>query len=245
MKRRDPLFKLVAFGLLLPVLLLAPVFSWVWLAGVVLVVMALMAASLPLAWVGRGLFRLRWLFLAMLLTHGWFTPGEPLWSEWPALTREGVVAGGVQSLRLVLLALLAWSLMKTTTPMELVGVFSQFLGWLERFGVPVQRGLSILAFCLASLPILMAEAIRVREGMTLRLDKGEAGKIRLERLAFAGGALLLRMVWSVRRREEGLRTRGFLAALPSVERPAQSRDWRDWGVILLPALVWLFWVTPS
>lgn len=239
----DPRFKLVGFGLLLPIVMSAPVFSPVWLAGSGLVLLVIMAASLPLAQLGGGLFRLRWLFLALLLTHGWFTPGVPLGFGMGFLTQEGVLAGVYHSIRLVLLALLAWGVMRTTTPMELVGVFYYFLGGLERFGVPVQRGLSILALCLTSLPRLMADADRVREGMMLRLGPVWAGGVmgRMERLVFAGEALLLHLLWEVRQLEEGVRARGFGEALPPVRLHSQRGGWRDWGLLLPPVFLWLWW----
>ncbi|MEO5332670.1 MAG: energy-coupling factor transporter transmembrane protein EcfT [Magnetococcus sp. YQC-5] len=238
---RDPTGKLLAFGMLLPILMSAPVFSPVWLAGTALVLLSVLALSLPLALVGRGLWRLRWLFLALLLTHGWFTPGVPLWSPGPALTREGLLAGGEQSLRLLFMALLAWTLMRSTTPMQWVGVFYRVLGGWERFGVPVRRGVSILAFSLASLPRLLAEANRVQEGMALRIHTRYFARSRLERLAFVGEVVLLRVLWDVRQREEGLRARGFVDGLPPVRLVVVGSGWREWGVVLPPVVLWVLW----
>ncbi len=239
MKARDPRFKLLAFGLLLPVLMDSSVFSALWLAGSLLVVVATVLASLSLRVILRGLWRLRWLFLAMMLTHGWFTPGLPLWPMGPALTQEGIVAGLNQSLRLVMLFLLAWSLTKTTTPMELVGAFATFFGKLERFGVPVWRGLSVLAFCLSTLPTLMLQVEQIREGMALRIHADGFGW--LERLAFVGEALLLQVLWGVRQQEEGIMARGFGDALPPVRLLSRQQDWRDWSVVVPPVVLWLIW----
>ncbi|MBF0127601.1 MAG: hypothetical protein HQM02_10370 [Magnetococcales bacterium] len=108
--------------------------------------------------------------------------------------------------------------------------------------MPVRRGLSILAFCLVSLPRLNQEVERVRTGMGLRVRFDPALSGRLEPLAFAGEALLLRLLLDVRRREEGLRARGFVAGLPQVRPPPFRSDWRDGLVLFPPTLLWFSWV---
>ncbi|MBF0340134.1 MAG: hypothetical protein HQL95_04120 [Magnetococcales bacterium] len=244
MKRHDARYTLLAFGFLLPVLMSAPLSTLTWWSGCALVGVAVRTASLPWRWIGHGLMRLRWLFLAMLLTHGLMTPGEFLWPALPLLTREGVLAGVQQSLRLVLLAVLAWSLGRITTPMELVGALDFFLGWLERWRMPIRRGLALLGFCLTGLSRFKEQVERVREGMTIRLGQEKTPTrpgTRLERLAFAAGALLTGLLWDLRRREEGLRMRGFDAGLPAVvwSHTGEGHDW----LLPLPSLaLWIVWL---
>ncbi|MBF0189938.1 MAG: hypothetical protein HQL99_02185 [Magnetococcales bacterium] len=238
----DPRLTLLAFGVLLSVMMSAPLFSRVWWVGCGLVGVSAWAASLSWSFLGRGLFHWRWLLLALLLVHGWMTPGEFLWSSWPFVTREGVVAGVHQALRLLVLAVLAWSVGRVTTPMQLVGGMAFYLGWLERFGVPVARWLSILGFCLSGLGRFREQAGWVRMGMTARLGESSGGGERLERLAFAGSALLSGLLWDLRRREEGLRARGFEEGLPPMARATGPVPWRDWLVPLGPGLLWLYGV---
>ncbi len=238
MRGRDPRCKLAAFALLLPVLMTAPIASPVWMVGVVLVLAGLMLARVGWQEFARGLWRLRWLWLAMLLIHGWFTPGTPLWPVGPALTGEGVLAGGRQAARMILLIGAAWSLMRSTTPMELVGALQRWSGGWR----PAQHWLSLLAFCLATLPRLQEDARRVRIGMRLRLAEDQGGfAARLERIVFAGEAMLMRMLWDARRREQGLLARGHADALPLVRAEARATDWRDWVLLLPPAVAWLIW----
>ncbi|MBF0271360.1 MAG: hypothetical protein HQL98_04660 [Magnetococcales bacterium] len=237
---RDPRLTVLAFGLLLSVMMSAPLFSLVWWLGCGLVGLAAWAASLSWRFLGRGLFHLRWLLLALLLVHGWMTPGEFLWASWPFVTREGLMAGVHQALRLMILALLAWSVGRVTTPMELVRGVGFYLGWLERFGVPVARGLSILGFCLSGLGRFREQAQWVRMGLTARLGAAMGRGERLERLAFAGSALLSGLLWDLRRREEGLRARGFVEGLPPVAHAVGSGRWTDWLVPLGPGLLWLY-----
>ncbi|MBF0627662.1 MAG: hypothetical protein HQL91_05505 [Magnetococcales bacterium] len=241
-RRLDARWTILAFVLLVSVWMAAPFFSWVWWFGCGLVGWGVWCAALTWRFVGRGLWRFRWLFLALLVIHGVMTPGEFLWSAWPVATREGVAAGVHQGVRLVVLALLAWSVGRVTTPLELVGAFYYYFSFLERCGLPVGRGLSILGFCLTGLGRFREQAEGVRMAMGLRLGVVSGWEGRLERLAFAGSALLSGLLRDLRRREEGLVVRGFADGLPSVRPVARPMRGADWLVPGLPGLLWIFWL---
>ncbi|KPC52751.1 hypothetical protein WG78_12925 [Amantichitinum ursilacus] len=98
------------------------VLCWLWVACVLqllrptpLVVCAVLLVLLTswLEWprMARMLRRVRILLLAILIVYGYSTPGLYLWSGWGAPTREGLMAGGVQALRLLaVLSALQWLL---------------------------------------------------------------------------------------------------------------------------------------
>ncbi|MBF0215072.1 MAG: hypothetical protein HQM00_16185 [Magnetococcales bacterium] len=239
--RPDPRVTVLAFAWLVPVLMLASIDSVVWWIGCGWVWLAAWAASLSWRFVGRGLWRFRWLFLLLLLIHGLMTPGELIWSEWLFVTREGVIAGVHQGLRLLMLAVLAWSVARITTPMALVGAFYFYLRGVERFGIPVGRGLSLLGFCLSGLTRFREQAHRVRQGMESRLGVAHSGGT-LERWSLAGQALLSALLWDLRRREEGLRARGFDQGLPPIGRVTGRLHRSDWLLPLGPGLLWLCWL---
>ncbi|MEO5345651.1 MAG: hypothetical protein H7834_04640 [Magnetococcus sp. YQC-9] len=241
--RFDPRALLLSFGLLLPVLLSANLASLMWWSGLGMVVWAVWAASLSGRELGRGLFRLRWLFFALLVTHGMLTPGEVIGAALPFLTWEGVLAGSNQAVRLLLLVVLALALGRLATPLALVGGLGFYLGWLERFGMPVRRGLSILNFCLVGLGRFQTQAARVRETVRDRIGEVECGWVaRLDRLAFGAAVLLRGLLWDLRRCEEGLRSRGFEESLPLVSG-LHAHGWRrmDGVLVALPALLWWVW----
>lgn len=227
--------KLLAFGLLAPGVMAWAVLTPAWGAALLLVVAALgwgIAVRGP--W-WRPWWRLRWLAGVLLLVHLLLTPGEPVWAWLPWLTREGLYQGGRQTARLLLLAGLAWVLVRSTTPRQLMAA-------LGRAGAPlgpaVARGLALTAFALAQVPNLMQEAEAVREQMQLRLG-GQLPKGRWGRWAVAGEALLQRTLATVDRQEEAMRQRGYERELPPLPRSGQPWGGREWAVLLLAGIPWL------
>ena len=70
-----------------------------------------------------GLWRLRWMLLAILVLYGGFTPGEPLLPQLPGLSREGLLEGARRALVLVgLLQLVEWLLARTPLPQLCAGL---------------------------------------------------------------------------------------------------------------------------
>ena len=80
--------------------------------------------------------RNRVLLLSILLLHALMTPGQVLWSAWSTLevTLEGMWAGGVQALRLLLLlAALVW-LLGNLSPSQLLAGLLRVLWPLRKLG---------------------------------------------------------------------------------------------------------------
>jgi energy-coupling factor transporter transmembrane protein EcfT len=234
----DPRAKLVAFFLLMP-LLLSQSFTTPggWVAGL-FVSLSLMGAKLNLGQYLQQLKRLRWLFIALLFFHALLTLGQPILPGLTAVSREGAIAGVSYSVRLILMVTLSWVLIKTTTHGQIVAAFRSLFGFLEKFGIPLDRSLALLAFTLGRIPHLINEADGVREDMAHRLG-GRQGKGWLERLypmALAGEALLFRLLRSAQAQEESLRVRGIKQGLPAILPLTTTFGWRDVIVLFLSFL---------
>lgn len=114
------------------------------LAGAVLLALAYTRAGFPgMDGLARMIMRLRWLFLAILLVYGWWTPGEPVIPGLDTLSpsRPGLVYGLLRIAVLVLIVSAVHLLIRTTESSKLPGaimvITSPFLSreLRERFAV--------------------------------------------------------------------------------------------------------------
>ncbi|MBF0444806.1 MAG: energy-coupling factor transporter transmembrane protein EcfT [Magnetococcales bacterium] len=234
----DPRAKLLAFFLLMPLLLSQPFTTpggWV---ALLFVSIAIIAAKLNLRLYLQQLKRLRWLFFALWFFHALLTPGQPVLPGLTAISQEGAVAGVSYSVRLVLMVTLSWVLIKTTTHGQIVAAFKSLFGFLEKFGVPLERGLGLLAFTLGRIPHLISEAGGVKRDMDHRLGVGTSRRWleKLYSMAQAGEALLFRLLRCAHAQEEALRVRGILHGLPVIPPLTTTFGWRD-GAVLISVLL--------
>jgi energy-coupling factor transporter transmembrane protein EcfT len=116
--------------------------------GVLAVAAFLLLARSALARLRAGLWRLRWLLLAIFVLYGGFTPGEPLLPALPGLSREGLLEGLRRALVLTDLLVLVYLLLSLTSVPQLVVGLRLLLTPLQLIGIDTQRiGLRIaLAF---------------------------------------------------------------------------------------------------
>ncbi|MBF0382444.1 MAG: hypothetical protein HQL69_15595 [Magnetococcales bacterium] len=234
----DPRSKLVAFFLLMPLLLSQPYTTpggWI---ALLFVLISLSSARVDIGLYLQQLKRLRWLFFALWFFHALLTPGQPIYPGFTAISYEGAIAGVSFSVRLVLMVTLSWVLIKTTSHGELVGAFRTLFGFLQKFGVPLERALALLAFTLGRIPHLIKVAGGVREDLAHRLvHKEDVGWFAsLYPMALAGEALLFRLLRSAQAQEEALRVRGIKEGLPKIMPLTRSFAWRD-RVVLLSTMV--------
>jgi hypothetical protein len=96
----------------------------------------------------QGLWRLRWLLLAILVLYWGFTPGEPLLTVTPGLSREGVLEGSRRALVLVCLLAAVYLLMATTPLTRLLTGLRWLLRPLGVLGIPTERFTLRLALAL-------------------------------------------------------------------------------------------------
>lgn len=97
---------------------------------------------LTLGTIGRlrqGLWRLRWLLLAIFALYGGFTPGEAVHPSLPGLSREGLVEGVRRTLVLIDLLLLVYLMLALTPGPQLVVGLRVLLAPLRRLGADPDR----------------------------------------------------------------------------------------------------------
>lgn len=131
--------------------------------------LAAAASGLPVRFLWRGLRPvLIFLFVAFAL-NALLTEGEPLYRLGPlTLTREGVVLGGLVTVRLVLLVVVTSLLTLTTTPIALTDGLERLLRPLQRVGVPAAELALMMTIALRFIPTLMEEAQRIRRAQEAR-----------------------------------------------------------------------------
>jgi energy-coupling factor transporter transmembrane protein EcfT len=96
-------------------------------------------ARSALTQLGGGLWRLRWLLLAIFVLYGGFSPGEPLLAALPGLSREGVFEGLRRAVVLIDLLVLVYLLLALTTVPQLVIGLQLLLAPLRLGGIDPQR----------------------------------------------------------------------------------------------------------
>lgn len=89
----------------------------------------------------RMLRRMRWLFLSILVTYLWFTPGAPMFPAFghysPSI--EGVIGGAQRIVTLVLIVVQVGLLLHTTSREELVGAIRRLAAPLQLLGLNRDR----------------------------------------------------------------------------------------------------------
>lgn len=88
--------------------------------------------------------RTRWLLLSLFLVFALGTPGAPLYDHAWSPSREGVLLGLEQGLRLAAVLLTVSWLLQTTRPVALAQGFLTLLAPLGRLGLSPQRGIARL-----------------------------------------------------------------------------------------------------
>ncbi|GEM_PF-513610 len=138
--RMHPVIKVVSFLIValfltraqlhgIAVGLLMVLFFWLW------------GSRFELSPLWRMLRRMRWLFISILITYLWFTPGTPLlpFLESFSPTREGVVDGGLRVAALMLIVAQVGVLLQTTSREELVTAIRWLAAPLRLFGFDRDR----------------------------------------------------------------------------------------------------------
>ena len=86
-------------------------------------------------------FRLRWLFISIMIVYAWFTPGILLVPEWGGLSpyREGIVIGLMRIAALIIIIASVCILVLQQTREEIMGAIFWYCRPLKLFGVSQQR----------------------------------------------------------------------------------------------------------
>lgn len=168
--RLDPRTKLVAAVALMTAALTArcvpPVLAFGAFVGV-----AAALSRLPPSLLLRNLRSFAWLLAVTALLHALMTPGHLLWHlPWLGVkvTREGVDAAVLFSLRLAAVVTTAALLTLTTSPLELTDGLESLLRPLRRVGVPAHELAMTVSIALRFIPVLAEEADRIRKAQIAR-----------------------------------------------------------------------------
>lgn len=112
--------------------------------GAAVLLLYVMLAPAALQRLRMGLWRMRWLLLAIFVLYGGFTPGEPLFAEAPGISREGVLEGARRALVLTDLLVMVYLLLALTPTTALISAIRLLLSPLRPLGVnPDRIGLRI------------------------------------------------------------------------------------------------------
>ncbi len=102
----------------------------------------LLAAGHDAAAVSRlrnGVSRLRWLLLAIFVLYAGFTPGTPVITALPGISREGLLEGLRRALVLIDLLMMVYLLLALTPVNELVAAIHTLVRPLRPLGIDPQR----------------------------------------------------------------------------------------------------------
>jgi|GEM_PF-797512 len=173
---------LLAFAALLPIL---PIAALALAAASLLITHACLGRASLLRY-GRGLMRLRYLFLAILILYVGLTPGTPLWSVLPGISVDGLSEGARRALVLAdLLAAVFWLTQVTPMP-ALAGGLLWLLRPLRLIGVDDRRlGLRLaLALEYVTEAGQLIDSLR-RESRRGLIDAAAAAILRAEELSYS------------------------------------------------------------
>jgi energy-coupling factor transport system permease protein len=87
------------------------------------------------------IFRLRWLFLSVLVIYGWFSTGDLLFPDWHTLSpyKQGIVHGLIRVAALMMLILSLTQLVFQLSRNDLLGSISWYCYPVKWIGIPEQR----------------------------------------------------------------------------------------------------------
>jgi hypothetical protein len=180
------LLALLAFAAALPAL--AP--GALWLAGLLALLWLRRHSMADARFFLNGLWRLRWLFFAIVALHLWRGGGDPIWPALPGLTDTGATEALRRSGILVALLGAVVVLTRRTPPAWLAAGIIWLLTPLRALGVPVARFARRLAMVFAAVDSARGEAAALRrhgEGLETAaarlLLRAEQGALAGERMA--------------------------------------------------------------
>lgn len=239
--RLDPRLKLAGLGLLMGVTFaVSSAGAIVFHTFLILTVIKL--SRIPLIYFLRSLRFFIWLFLFTAILHLFFTPGEPVFTDWPLnflpVTQEGLARGGLISWRLLAIIALSALLTHTTTPLEITRGMESILSPLGRLKFPVQDFSLMMMMSIRFIPVLSEETQRVWKAQRSRgADFGRGGlKVKAHTLT----SVLLPVFAGVFRRADelamALEARGYVPGRRRTSMRKLSWKARETAALVLLAL---------
>ena len=166
--RLDPRVKMAA-ALLLMTIPFAAHSIWSYLLLATFVAIIALLSSAPLGALLRTLRVVFWIGFFMFFFHLFTTPGQPLISLGNVVVSwQGLLAGGEQIYRLILLVIIAALLTFTTSPAQLAHGLEAALGPFERLGLPVRELVMVLTIALSFVPTFFEEIEKISKAQRAR-----------------------------------------------------------------------------
>lgn len=166
--RLDPRTKIISCLILVISVLLN--FSWYYLLFLLaLVMLAIYLSDLQFRFILSSLRSIRSLLIVTFLFQAVLTAGEPVIdTALLDITREGLIIGAINLLRLIILYLGSIVLLATTSPMQLSAGIEYLLAPLVRIKVPVHNTAAILSISFRFIPTLVEEASTIKKAQSSR-----------------------------------------------------------------------------
>ncbi|NLO20740.1 MAG: energy-coupling factor transporter transmembrane protein EcfT [Syntrophomonadaceae bacterium] len=151
---------------------------WYLLAFLGLILVAIKYSGTPLSSIWRSMRGIRYLLLITFLFQAVLTQGEAVFQVGAlSVTREGVVIGLINLLRLVILFLGSILLLMTTTPMKLSAGLEFLLLPLNKIKIPVQYFTTIISIAFRFIPTLVEESLSIKDAQRSRGARFDSPKI--------------------------------------------------------------------
>ncbi len=232
--RLDPRVKMIGvLALLVVTLATENPAAYAFLSAVIVAVVA--ATRLPAGFLPRNLGSLRWLLVIVFVMHGFFTKGTPVFAAVPALTREGLLVGGIFAWRIALMVSTATVLTATTSPVDLGDAVEKLGKPLAALGVPVHELAMISVIALRFVPTLLDEARRIIKAQIGRGATFDGGVVARAKSAVP---ILVPLFASAFRRAEDLALamdarcyRGAIGRTKYVELTLAGRDFVGFALV--------------
>lgn len=234
--RLDPRSKLVASLIFMTCVLVALTPSLMFLYAI-LCLFAVVFSRVPTSHILRSLKPFSWLFLVTFAIHLFATAGTPFFGNTPllsAITREGLANAIVFTYRLGLLLMLAAVFTLTTAPVEIADSLERLLAPLQQVKFPVHEFVLMVSIALRFLPILVNEALRVKNA---QLSRGLALQGSLaQRVKGALPMILPLFVSAIRRAEDlavAMEARGYVTCADRTSYRRLEFAAADYGLLAL------------
>lgn len=154
----DPRTKIICCTLIV-ISVMASVNLYYLLFLMLLMVAAIIFSGLNLMFILKSIYRIKSLLLITLLFQAFLTPGQAvLLIGKLSMTKEGLILGIINILRLIILFIGSLILLMTTTPLKISTGIEYLLHPLEKLNIPVHNFTTILSISFRFLPTIFEEA---------------------------------------------------------------------------------------
>lgn len=145
-------------------------YPWYYLGFFLLLIFAvILIAGLNITFILKSLFSMKYLFLFSFVLQAFLTSGVPFLTIGRlSATREGVILGALNVLRLIILFLGSMIVLMTTSPLKLSAGIESLLQPLAKMKIPVDNFSTILSISFRFIPTLFEEASTIKKAQSSR-----------------------------------------------------------------------------